>query len=92
MFNSLKDLLLRKTEKHPDFKVFKFQKLCDVCQIILIKELNTEKIKVLNIKNGELSVASQNKTISNEILLKKAELLKKIKKETKNKVNSIKII
>lgn len=92
MLNPLKDLLVKKIEKNPNFKVFKFQKICDECQIILIKELNTEKIKVVNVKNNVLTVSSKNKIISNEILLRRDEILEKINKETKNKLKNIKII
>lgn len=92
MFNSLKELLVKKTEKNPDFKVFKAQKICENCQVILIGELNTQKIKVLNVKNNILSVSSQNKTISNEILLRKSVILKKINQETSFKLKDIKIV
>ncbi len=91
MFKSLKDLIEKKTEKHPDFKIFKTQDDCDNCSGVLIKELNTDKLRVLNIKNNILTIICNNKIISNEVLLRKAVILKKINKEQKIRINDIKI-
>lgn len=93
MFNNIKNIIDKKIIKDSNFKIINIQKKCEKCQEIVSKELNiiNKNINVLNIKNNTLTVLCGNKIISNELQIKKNNILKKIKEEVDFNIKDIKI-
>lgn len=93
MFNNIKNIIDGKIVKDCNFKVFNIQKKCEKCQEIIFKELNiiNKGINVLNIKKNTITVLCGNKIISNELQIRKNNILKKIKKEVDFNIEDIKI-
>lgn len=90
MFHNLKDVLNKKIKKDVNFKVFEAQKICEDYQKIIRDELKTDKINVLSVRNGILTINCKNKVFINEIQLKKEAILIKIN-SNKNKIKNIKL-
>lgn len=90
MFKSLNNIVNGGVLKNPNFKIFNIQNKCEECEGIILKNLNTESIKVLNIKNNVINISCEDKTILNELQLKKCEILKEIKKDILKDVKGIK--
>lgn len=90
MFKSLSNIVNGRVLKNPNFKIFNIQKKCEECEGIILKNLNTKSIKVLNIKNNIINISCEDKTILNELQLKKCEILKEIKKDILKDVKGIK--
>lgn len=91
MFKSLNDVVGRKILENQDFKIFNIQKKCEEYESVILKNLNTKSIKVLNIKNNIINISCENKTILNELQFKKYEILKEIN-NTNNNIKDIKKI
>lgn len=93
MFNNIKNIIDKKMVIDGNFRVFNTQKKCEKCQEIILKELNiiNKGINVLNIKNNNLTVLCGNKIISNELQMRKNNILNKIKKEIDFNIKDIKI-
>lgn len=90
MFKSLNDIVGKKTLKHPNFKIFNIQKKCEECEDVILKNLNTKSIKVLNIKNNIINISCENKIILNELQLRKNDILKEIRNNIKEDIKDIK--
>lgn len=90
MFTPINIVLDKKIKNTPNLRIFNIQKQCAECEKIISQELGTNKIKVLNIKNNVVAVSCQNKTILNEIQLRKKIILAKINKG--NNIKNIKTI
>ena len=92
MFTPINVILDKKTKENPNLKIFNVQKKCIECEMIISQELGTDKIKILNIKNNIIAVSCQNKTILNELQLRKKTIIAKIKKNKGYNIENIKTI
>lgn len=92
MFKPLNDIVGKKILKSPGFKIFSIKNNCEWCEGIILKNLNTKSIKVLNIKNNIINISCSNKTILNELQFKKNKILKEIKESIDYNIKDIKKI
>lgn len=92
MFIPISIVLKKEVKKNPNLRIFNVQKKCAECEKIIFQELGTDKAKVLNIKNNIITIFCQSKAISNEVQLRKKNILAEIKTKKGYSIENIKIV
>lgn len=86
------NIVIGKKIKKPDFKIFDIQKKCIDCESIIFEEFKMKNINVVNLSKNILTISCKNKTVSNEIQIRKKNLTDKIRKSMGINIVDIKII
>lgn len=86
------NVVISKKMKKPDFKIFGIQKKCVDCEKIFLEEFKIKNINIININKNILTISCKNKIISNEIQLRKKNIIDKIKEGAGINIFEIRVI
>lgn len=92
MFIPISIILKKEAKRNPNLRIFNVQEKCAECEKIIFQEIGTNKAKILNIKNNIITISCQSKAISNEVQLRKKNIIVKIKTKKGYSIENIKIV